>query len=132
MKEKLCDHCGGKLSIRLPKPKSGCDHLYYPDNCPVCQSKRPTDTNKLHDEIDRLNNQISELQVQHSRGLYMPMHEAERLRLRAENFNLRELVEEKDALIQQCLDHHKLVCGTGGAFELSGMTKLLTSALKLK
>ena len=45
---------------------------------------------------------------------------------------LRELVKTKDEAIQKCLDYYKIVCGDGGAFELSGMTKLLTLALKLK
>jgi len=31
----ICKHCGEKLSIR--NPKGYCDHLYYPENCKICQ-----------------------------------------------------------------------------------------------
>lgn len=34
----LCAHCNGDLKIRMPVPSSGCDHLYYPENCVVCSS----------------------------------------------------------------------------------------------
>lgn len=30
----LCKHCGGDLEIR--NPKGNCDHLKYPEYCPVC------------------------------------------------------------------------------------------------
>ena len=29
-----CKHCGGDVEIR--NPKGYCDHLYYPEACPVC------------------------------------------------------------------------------------------------
>jgi len=32
----LCAHCGGDIRIR--NPKGFCDHLYYPENCPVCEA----------------------------------------------------------------------------------------------
>jgi len=52
---KFCNHCGGNTAIRLPNPKSGCDHLYYPENCPVCRLKEPRrDTNELFGDIERL------------------------------------------------------------------------------
>lgn len=31
----LCIHCGGDIRIR--NPMGDCDHLYYPENCPVCK-----------------------------------------------------------------------------------------------
>lgn len=30
----LCLHCGGEIAIR--NPTGLCDHLYYPENCDVC------------------------------------------------------------------------------------------------
>lgn len=51
--ERICDHCKGLISIRLPVPSTGCDHLYYPDNCATCRGKlRPFDFEKLLDEKD--------------------------------------------------------------------------------
>ena len=38
MAKAICRHCGGPIEMRMPVPKSGCDHLYYPDNCLVCSS----------------------------------------------------------------------------------------------
>lgn len=35
--EKECTHCRGLISIRMPVPSSGCDHLYYPEACAVCR-----------------------------------------------------------------------------------------------
>ena len=32
-----CQHCGGDKEIR--NPKGNCDHLYYPENCEVCQDR---------------------------------------------------------------------------------------------
>lgn len=32
----VCLHCGGDIRIR--NPKGYCDHLYYPENCNICQS----------------------------------------------------------------------------------------------
>lgn len=37
MENKICGHCHGLIAIRMPVPDSGCDHLYYPDNCEVCK-----------------------------------------------------------------------------------------------
>ena len=34
--EEKCKHCGGDIHIRYPVRGSGCDHLYYPENCEVC------------------------------------------------------------------------------------------------
>lgn len=34
---KLCEHCGGDIAIR--NPKGFCDHLYYPENCKICDEK---------------------------------------------------------------------------------------------
>lgn len=36
----ICAHCKGLISIRLPVPSSGCDHLYYPAYCAHCRSKQ--------------------------------------------------------------------------------------------
>lgn len=34
MKADLCPHCGGDKALR--NPSGFCDHLYYPENCAVC------------------------------------------------------------------------------------------------
>jgi hypothetical protein len=31
---KICSHCKGDIAIR--NPSGFCDHLHYPENCPVC------------------------------------------------------------------------------------------------
>ena len=35
----ICNHCGYPVSIRNPSGK--CDHLYYPDCCPICKILKP-------------------------------------------------------------------------------------------
>ena len=35
--DEICKHC--KEPIRIRKPKSWCDHLYYPDNCIICRKR---------------------------------------------------------------------------------------------
>ena len=42
-----CKHCKGPIEIRMPVPKSGCDHLYYPENCVIC-SKKTTKNHTTH------------------------------------------------------------------------------------
>ena len=32
-----CPHCGGDKAIR--NPTGTCDHLYYPDYCPMCKQR---------------------------------------------------------------------------------------------
>jgi len=34
---KLCEHCFYDLSIR--NPSGFCDHLYFPENCTICQER---------------------------------------------------------------------------------------------
>jgi len=39
-KKYICKHCKGDIRIRNPTGK--CDHLHYPEYCPVCnKSKKP-------------------------------------------------------------------------------------------
>lgn len=35
--KKLCKHCGMDLKIR--NPSGFCDHLYYPENCSICEKR---------------------------------------------------------------------------------------------
>lgn len=51
--DKICDHCRGLIEIRMPVPESGCDHLYYPENCDICKLNHPTDYNLLHEKLQR-------------------------------------------------------------------------------
>lgn len=58
-----CDHCKGSLGIRMPIPSSGCDHLYYPDNCATCRIKHgQPDTNALKDQITAAQERIARLE----------------------------------------------------------------------
>lgn len=62
-KKQICRHCGGLVEIRLPVPSSGCDHLYYPDNCVVCQREFPqTDMNYLKQQISEKDLRIKRLE----------------------------------------------------------------------
>ena len=36
-KDDMCKHCDE--DIRLRNPSGYCDHLYYPENCKVCNKK---------------------------------------------------------------------------------------------
>jgi hypothetical protein len=33
---KICSHCGYPIGFRKISDK--CDHLYYPDNCKICEN----------------------------------------------------------------------------------------------
>jgi hypothetical protein len=35
-----CPHCGGDVATR--NPKGFCDHLYYPENCKICDFQHMT------------------------------------------------------------------------------------------
>jgi ssDNA-binding Zn-finger/Zn-ribbon topoisomerase 1 len=35
--EQICEHCG--TDLRITNPDSGCEHLYYPENCKVCSGR---------------------------------------------------------------------------------------------
>lgn len=47
-----CKHCLGLISIRMPVPSSGCDHLYYPDNCKICKNWKTHKRIKIKADID--------------------------------------------------------------------------------
>lgn len=49
-------------------------------------------------EIERLNALITEMQIQHSKGHYTPLHEAERQRLKAENEQMKAELAVRDQL----------------------------------
>lgn len=36
--KKICKHC--KMPIAIRNPSGYCDHLYYPDNCPICKADK--------------------------------------------------------------------------------------------
>ena len=45
---RICDHCFGDIEIR--NPKGFCDHLYYPEQCKVCDEKHGKPT---YQELER-------------------------------------------------------------------------------
>lgn len=52
---KICEHCKGNIAIR--NPTGFCDHLYYPDNCPVCKI---ANTIRYDPKFLNTNNKIAE------------------------------------------------------------------------
>lgn len=48
---KKCNHCKGDIKIR--NPKGFCDHLYYPENCDVC-NKTVNMKTKLREQIKEI------------------------------------------------------------------------------
>ena len=60
MADKICKHCGGDIGIR--NPKGYCDHLYYPENCKVCQgivkNKKQIVYTLIHEEISEYDNTL--------------------------------------------------------------------------
>ena len=57
----ICEHCN--CSIDLTNPSGYCCHLYYPDCCDVCKSKRPkTESELLKEENQKLKEKIKQLE----------------------------------------------------------------------
>jgi len=38
---KKCEHCGGNLAIA--NPSGYCNHVYYPENCKICEKRERAD-----------------------------------------------------------------------------------------
>ena len=39
VKNELCPHCGFPKSIQVDTEKTGCNHVYYPEHCEVCNNR---------------------------------------------------------------------------------------------
>jgi len=44
LEDKICLHC--HMPIKIRNPSGYCDHLYYPENCPVCQELNKEEAEK--------------------------------------------------------------------------------------
>ena len=94
----ICAHCGGDIAIR--NPTGICDHLYYPDNCPICANaeRKPavdwTDVRTVKRAFDALKSENAELKMnQSSQAMLWRARaegaEQENAALRSENDTLR-------------------------------------------